>query len=299
MPSMTKFVQIFWLIPIIALVTGCASIDLDYPPATFSFTLTRRIQRFIFLLVAPYLQHAESCILRTCDPSACGHHFPAVATPPTDEQRLERLAERLDAARIEQHVPGLAVAVVKDDKVIFARGFGLANIAEGIPVTPETIFAIGSTTKSFTASTIGMLVDEGLMNWDDPVSKWLPYFMPSLNGADDGPILLVEGGSDTAALMDMGLAVIGRPGNIVPKKLFPELVKLLAELLADNEREIIVIGENDEKPDGRWPGREGAISTATRLAEALDRTVACASASPSPCGGKRRNRDAHGVQVNL
>ena len=116
----------------------------------------------------------------------------AMAAPPTDEQRFERLAKRLESARIEQHVPGVAVAVVKDDEVILARGFGLANIAEEIPVTPETIFAIGSTTKAFTATTIGMLVDEGRMNWDDPVSKWLPYFKPSVDGADDAQVLISD-----------------------------------------------------------------------------------------------------------
>ena len=114
----------------------------------------------------------------------------ALAVPPTDEQRLERLAERLESARIEQHVPGMAVAVVKDDKVIFARGFGLANIAEETKVTPETIFAIGSSTKAFTATTIGMLVDEGLMTWDDPVSKWLPYFNPAVTGDEEAQILV-------------------------------------------------------------------------------------------------------------
>ena len=116
----------------------------------------------------------------------------AMAAPPTDEQRLERLAERLESARIEQHVPGMAVAVVKDDEVIFARAFGLANIAEEILVTPETIFAIGSTTKAFTATTIGMLVDEGRMTWEDPVSKWLPYFKPSVDSADDAQVLISD-----------------------------------------------------------------------------------------------------------
>lgn len=84
----------------------------------------------------------------------------------------------------------------------------------------------------------------------------------------DGPVLLVEGGSDTAALLGIGLNVIGRPSNLGG-------VSLLAELLNDwpDDREIIVIGERDQKPDGRWPGREGAISTAEGLSEKLDRVV--------------------------
>jgi len=114
----------------------------------------------------------------------------ATATPPTEEQRLERLAQRLEAARVEQHIPGMAIAVVKDDKVIFARGFGLANVAKEIPVTPDTNFAIGSTTKAFTGVAIGMLVDAEQMNWDDPAEKWLPYFKPTLTGDDDAQVLV-------------------------------------------------------------------------------------------------------------
>jgi len=85
----------------------------------------------------------------------------------------------------------------------------------------------------------------------------------------DGPILLVEGGSDTAALMTIGLSVVGRPSNTAGVKL---LIDLLCE--ADIDREIVVIGERDEKADGRWPGRDGAISTAKQLAENLERPVA-------------------------
>jgi len=84
-----------------------------------------------------------------------------------------------------------------------------------------------------------------------------------------GLILLVEGGSDTAALMTIGLSVVGRPSNRAGVQL---LIDLLYE--ADIDREIVVIGERDEKDDGRWPGRDGAISTAEQLAEGLERPVA-------------------------
>lgn len=85
----------------------------------------------------------------------------------------------------------------------------------------------------------------------------------------DGPILLVEGGTDTAALLTLELTVVGRPSNSGG-------VEFLLDLLehVHPDREIIVIGERDEKDDGRWPGRDGAIRTATRLAEELQRPVA-------------------------
>jgi CubicO group peptidase (beta-lactamase class C family) len=100
----------------------------------------------------------------------------AAKTTPTLEERLGRLAAEIERARIEQHAPGVAVAVVRGGEVIFARGFGLANVPNKTPVTPDTRFFIGSTTKAFTATLVGMLVDQGVMRWDDPADQHLPYF---------------------------------------------------------------------------------------------------------------------------
>ena len=108
----------------------------------------------------------------------------AATTAPTLEARLERLAAELERNRIDQHAPGAAVAVVRGGKLIFARGFGLANVADKTPVTPETRFFIGSTTKAFTATLVGMLVDEGKMRWDDPVDQHLPYFKLAVTSDD-------------------------------------------------------------------------------------------------------------------
>jgi CubicO group peptidase (beta-lactamase class C family) len=109
---------------------------------------------------------------------------PAATAAPTLEARLERLAAELERNRIDQHAPGAAVAVVRGGELIFARGFGLANVAEKTPVTPETRFFIGSTTKAFTATLVGMLVDEGVMRWDDPADRHLPYFTLALDSDD-------------------------------------------------------------------------------------------------------------------
>jgi len=94
----------------------------------------------------------------------------------TLEKRLALLVEQLEQQRQTLHVPGMAIAVVKDDEVILTHGFGISNIETRTPVTPETIFAIGSSTKAFTSTLVGMLADEGKMYWDDPVTKYLPYF---------------------------------------------------------------------------------------------------------------------------
>lgn len=73
-------------------------------------------------------------------------------------------------------VPGAAVAVVKDGEVVLERGFGYRNAEQGLPVTEQTLFPIGSTTKAFTAAVIGALVDEGVLEWDRPVREYVPDF---------------------------------------------------------------------------------------------------------------------------
>lgn len=83
-----------------------------------------------------------------------------------------------------------------------------------------------------------------------------------------GPAVLVEGASDVAALMDLGLTAVGRPSN---RGGVPLLANLLQEFPED--RQIIVLGEHDEKADGRWPGKEGAIHTAKELAKRLERSI--------------------------
>jgi CubicO group peptidase (beta-lactamase class C family) len=73
-------------------------------------------------------------------------------------------------------VPGVAVAIVHGDRVIFLKGFGVRRLGGKEPITPETIFAISSCSKAFTTLAMAMLVDEGKMSWDDPVRKHVPFF---------------------------------------------------------------------------------------------------------------------------
>ena len=76
----------------------------------------------------------------------------------------------------EWKVPGLGVAIVEDGKTVFARGYGWRNVEQQLPVTPDTLFAIGSNTKSFTATLLAMQVDEGALAWDAPIRTVLPEF---------------------------------------------------------------------------------------------------------------------------
>jgi CubicO group peptidase (beta-lactamase class C family) len=76
----------------------------------------------------------------------------------------------------EWRIPGLAIAVVKDDSVVFAKGYGVRELGKPGAVDARTRFAIGSTTKAMTAVALGMLVDEGKVRWDEPVISYLPGF---------------------------------------------------------------------------------------------------------------------------
>ena len=72
--------------------------------------------------------------------------------------------------------PGVAVAVIQDGKVVVAKGYGVKKVGEAAPVTPVTRFGIASNTKVFTATALGMLVEEGKLEWDAPVIRYLPQF---------------------------------------------------------------------------------------------------------------------------
>jgi CubicO group peptidase (beta-lactamase class C family) len=86
------------------------------------------------------------------------------------------LAAYADRAREKFNVPGIAVAVVKDGKIVFEQGFGKRNLSEGKSVDTHTMFCIASNTKSFTATAIEMLADHGKLRLDDRVVDHLPWF---------------------------------------------------------------------------------------------------------------------------
>lgn len=73
-------------------------------------------------------------------------------------------------------IPGLSIGIVRNDSIIFSKGYGNLEIHKERNVDENTIFGIGSISKSFTALTLGILVDEGKINWDDKVKDYLPYF---------------------------------------------------------------------------------------------------------------------------
>ena len=92
------------------------------------------------------------------------------------EEKVSEIEGMLSKAQQDWDIPGIAVAIVKDDSILFAEGFGQRDIEGDRPVTTSTLFAIGSTTKAFTSVIIGTLVDEGKLDWNTPVLEYIPDF---------------------------------------------------------------------------------------------------------------------------
>ncbi len=97
------------------------------------------------------------------------------AKPFTDEM-LTDLKAYIEDARQRFHVPGVSIAVVQNGGIVYSGGFGTTEPDGGQPVTSDTLFMIGSTTKSMTTMMMGTLVDEGVLDWNQPVTDILPSF---------------------------------------------------------------------------------------------------------------------------
>jgi CubicO group peptidase (beta-lactamase class C family) len=91
-------------------------------------------------------------------------------------EKLDALRAHIERRLTETKVPGLGVGILKDGKVILAQGFGVRDTKTGEPINPQTAFLIGSSTKPFTTTAIAMLVDDGLLEWDTPVQRYMPSF---------------------------------------------------------------------------------------------------------------------------
>lgn len=111
---------------------------------------------------------AAAALLCVATPSAAQHGAGAA--------ELAELDAYVAGAVRDWNVPGLAIAVVKDDSIVFVKGYGVREAGKPQAVDAGTRFAIGSTTKAMTAVALGMLVDEGRVAWDAPVIRYLPAF---------------------------------------------------------------------------------------------------------------------------
>lgn len=92
---------------------------------------------------------------------------------PLDVKKIDQIVA---SAMTEFQVPGLAIAIVSQDQLVLAKGYGVRDIANQQPVTEQTLFGIASNTKAFTAAALAMLVDQGKLSWDDKVIQHIPEF---------------------------------------------------------------------------------------------------------------------------
>ena len=102
-----------------------------------------------------------------------------VRAAPAQEVDLERIDRYIETVLDDWTTPGLAVAIVKDDRVVFARGYGVRTLGQESRVDAHTLFAVASNTKAFTAAALGLLVEEDLLDWDDRVTDHLEWFAMS------------------------------------------------------------------------------------------------------------------------
>lgn len=89
---------------------------------------------------------------------------------------LQKLSDYIETCMNDWQIPGMAVAIVKNDSIIFSKGFGYREINKPDKVDENTMFGIASNTKAFTSAALAILVDEGKIKWDDKVTKYIPYF---------------------------------------------------------------------------------------------------------------------------
>lgn len=124
----------------------------------------RKIQRIFFLLFFPIFLQA----------SLFGSDLSAKAQRAKDT--LEGIDEIVQKALEDYRVPGVAIGLLVDGQIVYAKGFGFRDAEEKLPVTTDTLFAVGSCTKAFTSFLMGTLIDQGLVSWDDRVMDILPEF---------------------------------------------------------------------------------------------------------------------------
>ncbi|HLY40749.1 MAG TPA: serine hydrolase domain-containing protein [Terracidiphilus sp.] len=94
--------------------------------------------------------------------------------PPLDAQRIASIDSFVSSELARQKIPGLAVGIYSRGNILFAKGYGLANVELNVPVAPETIFQSGSVGKQFVSAAIMMLVEEGKLSLDDSITKYFP-----------------------------------------------------------------------------------------------------------------------------
>jgi len=175
------------------------------------------------------------------------------------------LEERVDAfvaAEMQrQHVPGLALGVYRDGKILRTQGYGLANVELRVPVSPETVFQSASVGKQFTAVAVMMLVEQGKLSLEDPITRYLP------GGPDWWSSIRVRHLlSHTSGLAEYGSGDVTKPGgpfdlrlDLTEDQLLARVAKLPMEFKAGDDwkyrdTNYLLLGFIIHKVTGRFYG---------------------------------------------
>ena len=89
-------------------------------------------------------------------------------------EKIEAIDKELDSVLEKSKAAGFAIAIVKGNEIVYTKGFGYSDLKNKLPVTPNTVFAIGSTTKAFTASLMGILEDQGKVDLEESPRRYIP-----------------------------------------------------------------------------------------------------------------------------
>jgi CubicO group peptidase (beta-lactamase class C family) len=123
---------------------------------------------------APIRRGVSLCVVLLSSGIVCAADNAAAIDP----QRLARVESVVREEMQRQRIPGLAIAIISHGQVALARGFGYANLEHEVPVSPETLFQSGSVGKQFTAAAVMLLVEDGRLSLDDPITRYLPEAPP-------------------------------------------------------------------------------------------------------------------------
>ncbi|MHA1210953.1 MAG: serine hydrolase domain-containing protein, partial [Candidatus Heimdallarchaeota archaeon] len=127
---------------------------------------------------------------------------------------FEKIEGMITTLMQQLKIPGLSISVIADNETIYSKGFGARDLKNNLSATPDTLFGIGSVTKSFTTLAIMQLVEQGKLSLDDPISKYVPFKL----GKKDKPILIRHFMSHSSGIPDLETALI-----IIARHSWPKL----------------------------------------------------------------------------
>ena len=193
---------------------------------------------------------------------------PAQAAAPSNNA----IDQQVEAARVQQAVPGLALLVMKNGKIVHSRGFGLANVELSVPVTPQSMFQTGSIGKMFTATLILRLAETGKVSLDDPLSKHLPETPPAWTAVTLRMMLNHTSGIPNYVLDDYVRIVAGGEGELARIAFAKPLDFPAGSDWRYSNTAYVLLGQLIQKVTGRFYG--------DLLVEQLFRPLGMATARP-------------------